>query len=110
MRQPLVVANLSTKVLLVGFLLHGVLYPDLPQYQGKGMGWRLLLYPLAALLVPLVWRLRGRRPRPYPHPIDLVVAFPFMFDTAGNAFNLFDRIGWIGRGGLKGPDAQRAGA
>ncbi len=87
-------ANWVTKGLLVAFLLHGVLFADLPQYQGKGMGWRLLLYPLTTLLVPVVWHVRGRRPRPYPHHLDLVVALPFMLDTAGNAFNLFDSIGW----------------
>jgi hypothetical protein len=86
--------NIAVKVLLVAFLLHGVLFPDLPQYQGKGMGWRLLLYPLTALLVPIIWYLRGRRPQPYPHHLDLVVALPFLLDTAGNTFDLFDRIGW----------------
>lgn len=92
--RRLAAVNIAVKVLLVAFLGHGVLYPDLPQYQGKGMGWRLLLYPLTALLVPLVWRLRGRRPQPFPHHIDLVVALPFLLDTAGNTFDLFDSITW----------------
>jgi hypothetical protein len=92
--RPLASINYAVKVLLVAFLVHGMLYPDLPQYQGKGMGWRLLLYPLTALLVPLVWWRRGRRPRPYPHHIDLVVALPFLLDTAGNTFDLFDSISW----------------
>ena len=86
--------NIAVKVLLVAFLLHALVYPDLPQYQGKGIGWRLLLYPLTALIVPIVWLARGRRPRPYPHHIDIVVALPFLLDTAGNAFNLFDSISW----------------
>lgn len=87
-------ANIAVKVLLVLFLLHAVVFPDLEQYQGKGMGWRLVLYPLTALIVPVVWLLRGRRPQPYPHHIDLVVALPFLLDTAGNTFNLFDTITW----------------
>ena len=90
--RRLAAVNIAVKVLLVAFLGHGVLYPDLPQYQGKGMGWRLLLYPLTALLVPLVWRLRGRRPQPFPHHIDLVVALPFLLDTARNTFDLCDSI------------------
>ncbi len=45
-------------------------------------------------IVPLVWLARGRRPKPYPHHIDLVVALPFLLDTAGNTFNLFDSITW----------------
>ena len=44
--------------------------------------------------MPVVWLARGRRPRPYPHHIDSVVALPFLLDTAGNAFNLFDSISW----------------
>ena len=87
-------ANIAVKVLLVAFLLHAVAFPDLEQYQGKGMGWRLVLYPLTAAIVPVVWVLRGRRPLPYPHHIDLVVALPFLLDTAGNTFNLFDSITW----------------
>ena len=92
--RKLAIANYFTKVALIGFLLHGVIFADLPQYQGKGMGWRLLLYPLTAVIVPIVWLLKGRLPRPYPHHIDLVVALPFMLDTAGNAFNMFDSVTW----------------
>jgi hypothetical protein len=87
-------ANIAVKVLLIAFLLHAVLFPHLAQYQDKGIGWRLVLYPLTAAIVPVVWLARGRRPRPYPHHVDLVVALPFMLDTAGNAFNLFDTITW----------------
>ena len=47
-------ANIAVKVLLVAFLLHAVAFPDLEQYQGKGMGWRLVLYPLTAAIVPVV--------------------------------------------------------
>jgi hypothetical protein len=93
-RRWLANSNIAIKVLLVAFLAHGAIYSDLPQYQGKGMGWRLLLYPLTTLIVPLVWVARRRLPRPYPHHIDIVVALPFLLDTAGNTFNLFDRITW----------------
>jgi hypothetical protein len=86
--------NWAVKVLLMLLLLHGALFPDLPQYVGKGMGWRLLLYPLTIVLTPLVWLLRGRRPQPFPHHVDIVVALPFLLDTAGNAANLFDSISW----------------
>jgi hypothetical protein len=95
--SPLRWINLAAKAALVLLLLHGVLWPDLPQYQGKGMGWRLLLYPLSAVLVPLVWWLRSRRVRPatrYPDLIDLCVVLPFLIDTAGNTANLYDEITW----------------
>jgi hypothetical protein len=55
------------------------------------MGARALLYPLAAVLVPVVWWTRGRRP-PYPHGIDALVVLPFVVDMAGNALALFDRV------------------
>jgi hypothetical protein len=61
------------------------------------MGWRLLLYPIPAVVVPLWWLLLGperRATRPYPAHIDLLLVLPFLLDTAGNAANLFDRISW----------------
>ena len=89
--------NLMVKVLLVALLLHAVAFPDLPQYAGKGIVPRLILYPVSIWLVPLVWWLvwrRRDRPMPYPHLIDLLVALPFTIDTGGNALNLYDTIDW----------------
>jgi GNAT superfamily N-acetyltransferase len=88
--------NLGVKVALVALLLHAVVFPDLPQYQGKGIGWRLLLYPVSAVLVPAVWAVLGRRRASwaYPHVIDLCAALPFTIDTAGNAANLYDTVDW----------------
>lgn len=88
--------NVGAKALLVALLLHAVLFPDLPQYQGKGIGWRLLLYPASALIVPIAWRALGERRRSwqYPHLVDLCVVLPFLIDTAGNTANLYDSIDW----------------
>ncbi len=89
--------NLVVKVVLIALLLHAVAFPDLPQYQGKGIVPRLILYPVSIWLVPLVWWLvwrRRDRPMPYPHLIDLLVALPFTIDTGGNALNLYDTIDW----------------
>lgn len=89
--------NIAAKVALVALLLHAVVFPDLPQYAGKGIGPRLALYPVSIWLVPLVWWLvwkRRGRSLPYPHLIDLCVALPFTIDTAGNAANLYDTIDW----------------
>src|SRR4051794_4494179 len=90
-------ANLTAKGLLIALLLHAAMYPDLAQYTNKGMGWRLLLYPLSLVLVPLLWaggRAGRRSGRPYPHLIDLCVVAPFLLDTAGNAANLYDTVSW----------------
>lgn len=89
--------NLTVKALLVLLLLHAVVFPDLPQYDGKGIVPRLILYPTSIWLVPLVWWLvwhRRGRPLRYPHLIDLCVALPFTIDTAGNTANLYDTIDW----------------
>ena len=82
--------------MLVALLLHAVLFPDLPQYKGKGIGWRLLLYPISCVVVPAVWAALGKRRAAfrYPHLIDLCVATPFLLDTAGNTANLYDSIAW----------------
>lgn len=88
--------NLAVKAALALLLLHAVVFPDLPQYQGKGIGWRLLLYPVSAVLVPVVWALLGRRRAAwdYPHLVDVCAALPFTIDTAGNAANLYDTVDW----------------
>jgi hypothetical protein len=88
--------NIAAKVALVALLAHAAAFPDLAQYQGKGTGWRILLYPLSAVLVPLVWKLLGTRRRQwrYPHIIDICVIAPFLIDTAGNTANLYDTVVW----------------
>ena len=69
--------NIAIKVTLVALLLHAVVFSDLPQCDGKGIGTRLALYPVSIWFVPFVWwlalRRRGRELR-YPHLIDICVA------------------------------------
>jgi hypothetical protein len=88
--------NIAAKVALIALLLHAAAFPDLPQYRGKAIGFRLALYPVSALLVPAIrWAWRKRTTSPYPHLIDLCVCLPFLTDTAGNAANLFDTLTWF---------------
>jgi hypothetical protein len=97
MNRRLLTIDLVLKAALVLFLLHAVAFPDLPQYQGKGIGWRLLLYPISSILGPLVWlvlRKRGGAGGEYPYLIDICVGLPFLIDTAGNAVNFYDTIDW----------------
>lgn len=77
-------------VVLMGIV---VLFPDLEGFAGKAPLVRVLTYPLAGVVVPVGWWLRGRRP-PYPHWADVFVALPFIVDLAGNVPDLYDRIGW----------------
>lgn len=79
------------KVLLVVLALLPLAAPDLPPYQGKAMAARAVTFPLAALVVPFVWRGLGR-PRPYPLLADALFVLPFVLDLAGNALDLYDPI------------------
>ena len=96
MRARLGLLNIGVKVALILLLLHAVVFPDLPQYVGKGIGSRLLLYPLSGIVVPFIWLALGNRRSHirYPQTIDICVVLPFLLDTAGNAANLYDTIAW----------------
>jgi hypothetical protein len=86
-RRPALVANLAVKLLLVGLLLFSLL-SDLERFSGKAMAARAATYPLAALIVPAWWWLRGRRDV-YPHDVDLLIVLPFAVDTGGNVLDLY---------------------
>ncbi|MGH7570631.1 MAG: hypothetical protein ACREMK_02165 [Gemmatimonadota bacterium] len=88
------ILNVAAKLLLVALLLFAVANPDMPRFAGKAMGIRSVLYPLATLLIPLVWILKGR-PRPYPHAADTLLAGPFLVDVGGNVANLYDTVVWF---------------
>lgn len=91
-RRPLFSLNIGLKALFVGLLAFGA-FSGLDQFDGKAFGWRLLLYPIAALIVPVAWRLRGS-PQPYPYAADMLLVAPFLVDVAGNALDLYDSIVW----------------
>ena len=84
--------NVAVKVVLVGLLLFSV-FSDLQRFNGKAMAARALAYPIAALVVPVVWWLRGR-PRPYPHAVDALIVLPFLIDTGGNVLDLYS-VSWF---------------
>jgi hypothetical protein len=87
--------DLGVKAALVGLLVLAVLLPDLPQFEGKAMAGRALTYPLAAVVVPAVWLLYGRRRSDrYPYALDILLVLPFLIDVAGNALDLYDQIDW----------------
>lgn len=66
------------------------------QFQGKGMGWRLVFYPLGVMIVPIVYAIYKKRgyTGSYPEWTDVLITLPFVIDTAGNWLNLFDTITW----------------
>ncbi len=95
-RAPYVLwLDLVLKVALVALLVFAVARQDLPQFHGKAVIGRAIFYPLAALVVPIGWWLvRRRRRAEYPYALDILIALPFLIDTAGNAANLYDTIDW----------------
>ena len=78
---------------MTALLLLAVLFPDLPQFEGKAFGSRAIAYPAAVLLIPAAWWIRWRT-RPFPVLADLLWSLPFLIDTAGNALDLYDTVGW----------------
>ncbi len=84
--------DIAVKAALICLLLFGA-FSGLQQFEGKGFFWRLTTYPIAALVVPLIWALRGRRPA-YPYATDVLLTLPFLIDTTGNALDLYDTIVW----------------
>jgi hypothetical protein len=92
---PALWLDLAVKAALVGLLAFAVARQDLPQFAGKAVTARAIFYPLAALVVPIGWYVvRRRRPASYPYALDILIALPFLIDTAGNAANLYDTIDW----------------
>ena len=91
MRRALGV-DVALKLALVASLVFGTL-SDLERFEGKAFGARLVGYPLATLIVPAAWWLASRRP-PYPYAADILFTLPFLIDTLGNAFDLYDTIVW----------------
>jgi hypothetical protein len=94
-RRPALWVDLGLKAALVGQLLVAVARPDLPQFEGKAMAGRAIVYPLAVLVVPAVWWLLSRRrPVAYPYALDILWTLPFLIDVSGNTANLYDTIDW----------------
>ena len=84
--------DLAVKVTLIGLLAFGA-FSGLQQFEGKAFLWRLATYPVATLVVPIVWAIHGRRVA-YPYAADILLTLPFLIDTTGNALDLYDTIWW----------------
>jgi hypothetical protein len=85
----------AVKAALVGLLLFSV-FSGLERFEGKAMAGRALTYPLAAVIVPVVWWLLRRRRETveYPYALDILLVLPFLIDVAGNALDLYDTVEW----------------
>ena len=91
-RPPVFWLDIAVKAALVGFLAFGA-FSGMEQFEGKAFGWRLVFYPLAAVVVPVGWWL-AKKPPPYPYALDILLVLPFLVDVLGNTLDLYDSISW----------------
>ena len=82
----------ALKLLLVGALVYAATHTDIARFHDKAMGLRAVIYPIIVLLPLVIWALFLRRRIGYPYLIDVMVTLPFLFDTYGNVFGLYDSI------------------
>jgi hypothetical protein len=78
----------AVKATIVALAVDAFVNSNKPRFRGKAMKARALGYAGALLVVPVVWRLRGRK-EPYPRELDLVVALPILADAGGNAIGMY---------------------
>ena len=81
-----VVLGLTVVQLVVGT------FGGLEQFEGKGFGYRLAVYPLLMLLLPAVWWWRTSDRSDLPWGAFALVMAPFLIDVTGNTLNLYDSI------------------
>ena len=80
----------AAKALVIALAVDAFANSDSPRYRGKGMKLRAVGYTGSLLVVPLAWRLLGRKD-PYPRELDLAVTLPLLADAGGNAVGIYQR-------------------
>ena len=81
----------AVRAALVLAILVTISFPSWEQFEGKGMLFRAPFYLLPLIVVPGIWRLRGRAD-PYPWAVDALVVAPFLMDTLGNVFGFYNNF------------------
>lgn len=89
-QNPAAWLNIAIKVALVGsFAIAIFATPDV--VAGKNMGARAPIFLAAAIIVPIIGRVRGWSP--YPHLADALLSVPFLLDTLGNLLGFYNDYG-----------------
>jgi predicted membrane protein DUF2238 len=83
-----IAAITAVKSAIVALAVDAAVNSDQPRFSGKAMKVRAIGYVGALLIVPVVWRLRGRD-EPYPRELDLLVSLPLLVDAGGNAVGMY---------------------
>jgi hypothetical protein len=82
----------TVKAAVLALAVDAAVNSDSPRFRGKAMKVRAVGYVGALLVVPVAWRLRGRRrDERYPRELDLLVALPILADAGGNAVGIYER-------------------
>ena len=80
----------TVKAAIVALAVDAAVNSKQPRFQGKAMKVRAVGYIGGLFVVPLAWRLRGRK-EPYPRELDMLVALPLLADAGGNAVGIYQR-------------------
>jgi hypothetical protein len=81
----------TTKVLLLVFVIRVAIDPTWANLDGKAPTARAVMYPLGALAVPVWWMTR-RRGHPFPWLADLLVTLTCWADLLGNRLDLYNSL------------------
>ncbi len=85
--------NISIKAaLFIAFFVAIVFAPA--SVAGKGMVARAPLFMATAVLLPVIYLLKGvplLSSKKYPHLADMLLAMPFLLDTLGNLLGFYNR-------------------
>lgn len=87
------IANIILKIIILLLILHALIFPELPQYQEKGMTYRIIGYPLVAFSVYIFKRF-AKINKPYPYKIDILLSLIIALDMMGNALGFYGSIEW----------------
>ena len=80
----------AAKALVIALAVDAFANSESPRYQGKGMKLRAVGYTGGLMVVPVAWRLLGRKD-PYPRELDLAVTLPLLADAGGTAVGIYQR-------------------
>lgn len=80
----------GVKAVIIALAVDAFINSGSPRFSGKAMRVRAIGYAGVLALVPVAWRVAGRR-QPYPRELDLAVALPLLADAGGNAIGIYQR-------------------
>ena len=80
----------TVKAAIVALAVDAAVNSHQPRFSGKAMKVRALGYVGALFIVPVAWRVLGRK-QPYPRELDMLVALPLLADAGGNAIGIYQR-------------------